>query len=374
MNFKEIEQCAKCGLCLAACPIYKELILERYSPRGKVQLASFYEKGDLELSDSYRESFSKCLLCGACKLTCPGGIDPNAIVEQMRKEIVSKKGLDDKQKGLVQSLLEHHNISGEDNEERGDWREYLEDLPDHGYLREQAEIVFFVGCVSSFYPMVQKIPQNMVRIMERAGADFTILGGQEYCCGYPLIGAGLPDKAGELMDHNIRKIKDTNAEKIVFSCPTCYLTWKQTYDTDIELLHTTQFIHSLIKEGRLRFRDMGEIKVTYHDPCDLGRKGGIFGPPRRIIESIPSLNLVEMANNRMNSICCGGGGNLETDAEDLVEILAQKKVDDIKESGVDMVVSACQQCVRTIATRARRQKTDLKVMDITELVCQAMEY
>ena len=180
------------------------------------------------------------------------------------------------------------------------------------------------------------------------------------------------EKAEACIQHNLQAVEKMGAEKLVFSCPSCYRTWKERYDTDIQMAHTTQFIDSLIQEGRLHLKDLGEKKVTYHDPCDLGRKGGIFDPPRRIIESIPSLTLIEMANTGINSICCGGGGNLETSDQDLAGLIAQERINEIRETGADLVVSSCQQCVRTIATRARRQRLDLEVMDITELVCRAL--
>ena len=114
------------------------------------------------------------------------------------------------------------------------------------------------------------------------------------------------------------------------------------------------------------------MKVTYHDPCDLGRNAGIFEAPRQIIEAIPGLTLIELENNRTGSVCCGGGGNLESTAADLVEKLAQEKIAEIQRTRADILVTSCQQCVRTIATRARRQKIHLKAMDITELVVQAL--
>ena len=113
--------------------------------------------------------------------------------------------------------------------------------------------------------------------------------------------------------------------------------------------------------------------VTYHDPCDLGRNSGVFEEPRNVIRSIPGVNLVELPHNRSLSMCCGGGGNVEMVDPDLSGQVAQMKIDEIQGTGADMVVSSCQQCLRTIATRARRQKIDLPVKDLTELVVEAME-
>jgi heterodisulfide reductase subunit D len=115
------------------------------------------------------------------------------------------------------------------------------------------------------------------------------------------------------------------------------------------------------------------VRVAYHDSCDLGRHGGVYDTPRKVLQSIPGVTLVELEHNRAGSLCCGGGGNLETASPDLAGKLAKAKIEEIQQSGADVVVTACQQCVRTIASSARRQRLDLKVMDISELVCKALE-
>jgi heterodisulfide reductase subunit D len=368
----EFDQCIKCGLCLATCPVGKELFLEKYTPRGKIQLAKRYAAGDLEISEHFRDIFAKCLLCGACSVTCPSGVELKEVLVGMREEIVRNRGLHPNVEPVVKSLLENHNISDEDNSERGDWRDDMADLPDHMYEKDRADIVYFVGCVASFFPMVQGIPQNLVRIMESAGVNFSILGGEEWCCGFPLIGAGDPDKLREMMDHNLDKVKELGAKAVVFSCPSCYRTWKEYYNTELELFHDTQFIKRLIEDGTIRLGELNKT-VTYHDPCDLGRNGGEFDAPRDILNSIPGLTLVEMENNRAKSVCCGGGGNLEMADVGLSGSVARKKIEEIQRTGAKTVVTSCQQCVRTIKGRVRRQKVDLDVLDITELVLKAME-
>jgi heterodisulfide reductase subunit D len=364
---EEFSQCNKCGLCLAACPVCKELLLEKYSPRGKIQLARYYSQGDLALTDHYRDIFSKCLLCGACGVACPSGVDLQEVFLAMRERITEGRGLHPRMEKLVRSLQEHHNISGEDNEERGDWREDLSKVPAHMYEKERAEVVYFVGCVASFFPMVQGIPRNLVRIMESADVDFAILGGQEWCCGFPLLGAGVPYEMEALRAHNLDRVKALGAESLVFSCPSCYRTWDEHYGTDLQLFHSTQFMEKLIREGALALKEMNRT-VTYHDPCDLGRNGGVFDAPRRILESIPGLTLVELEKNRSLSVCCGGGGNLETADPGVSGRVAANKIEEIQKTGADTVVTSCQQCVRTIRSKARREKIDLEVLDITDLV------
>jgi len=368
---EEFDQCIKCGLCLATCPVCKELLLEKYTPRGKIQLARYYCRGDLGLSDHYRDIFSKCLLCGACSVTCPSGVDLKKVFVRMREQIADKRGLHPTMERVVQSLISDHNISHEDNSERGEWRELIKALPEHMYQKDRAEVVYFVGCVASFFPMVQTIPLNLVRIMESAHVDFTILAGEEWCCGFPLVGAGAPEKMQQLVVHNLEKVNAVGAKTLVFSCPSCYGNWIEYYDTELEIFHSTQFIERLLGDGAI---PLGEVRitVTYHDPCDLGRNGGVYDSPRRILRSIPGLTLVELEKNRSQSVCCGGGGNLEMADSDLSGAVAQKKIEEIQQTGAKTVVTSCQQCVRTIKSKARRQKIDLDVLDITELVVKAM--
>ena len=368
---EEFDQCIKCGLCLASCPVCKELLLEKYSPRGKIQLARYYSQGDLDLSEHYREIFAKCLLCGACSVTCPSGVDLKTVFVHMREQIVNKKGLHPGMERVVQSLLEKRNISDLDNLDRGEWRDFLEDLPEHMYEKKRAETVYFVGCVASFFPSVQSIPERLVQIFDAAQVDFAILGGDEWCCGFPLIGAGVPDKMQELMRHNLEKVQALGAQRVIFSCPSCYATWKEFYDSPVELYHSTQFLERLLSDGAIPLKEM-KTRVTYHDPCDLGRNSGVYEAPRSILKSIPGITFVELEKNQAQSVCCGGGGNLEMSDSDLSGTVAQNKIEQIQKTGAKTVVTSCQQCVRTIKSRVKRQKIDLDVLDITEVILQAM--
>jgi heterodisulfide reductase subunit D len=368
---EEFDRCIKCGLCQATCPVCKELFLEKYAPRGKVQLAKCYSRGDLDLSSSIRDIFARCLSCETCSATCPSGVDLKKVYKEMRAEIGSKTGLHPAMEEMVRAISAKHNISGEDNTERAGWIDQAKEVPEHRYQKNRAQVAYFVGCMSSFFPTVQKIPASLCQLMAAAKVDFTVLGGEEWCCGSPLLNAGVPEKMETLIEHNLERVKALGARSVFFSCPSCFRTWKEHYDTDLELLHDTQFIEKLIHDGVISFRRM-DMTVTYHDPCDLGRKGGVFDAPRQILRSIPGLTLVELENSRTKSVCCGGGGNLEMADPGLSGAVAQKKIEEIQRTGAKTVVTSCQQCVRTIKGQAGRQKVALDVMDITELVFQAM--
>jgi heterodisulfide reductase subunit D len=372
LSYDEVARCNKCGFCLPNCPVYLVEGKESAAPRGRNAITRAVIEGRLEWSEDIEKSIFTCLGCGACTAACFPKVQTRDLVLRDRECLVGE-GLYPKIADRVAKFLEEkHNISDDDNEERGEWRELIKELPEHAFEKAHAETIFFVGCVASFFPMAQKIPVNMSRIMDRAQVDFTILGGEEWCCGFPLIGAGMPDQMQRMVEHNLEKVKAVGAKEIVFTCPSCYHTWGHLYDTEVTLRHSSQMLDQMIQDGRIKLKEI-KAKVTYHDPCDLGRNSGVFEEPRRVLRAIPGIELVELPNNRQLSVCCGGGGNVEMVNPELSGKVAQMKLDQIKSTGADMVVSACQQCLRTIATRARRQKVDIVVKDLTELVMEAMD-
>ncbi len=371
LSYEEVAKCNRCGFCLPNCPVYRVEGKESASPRGRNAITRALIEGRLPLSEDTEASIFSCLGCGACTQVCLSGVATKDLIFRDRECQVGE-GLYPKIADRVARFIEsEHNISDDDNEDRGEWQELIKGLPEQAFEKDHAEVIFFVGCVASFFPMAQTIPAHMARIMEKGGVDFTILGGEEWCCGFPLIGAGMGDKMKALMDHNLQKVKDVGAQSIVFTCPSCYHTWKHLYQPDVTLLHASQMLDQMIKDGRIELKRL-DVTVTYHDPCDLGRNSGVFEAPRQVLKAIPGLNLVELANNRQLSVCCGGGGNVEMVNPDLSGRVAQMKLDEIAATGAHMVVSSCQQCLRTMATRARRQKIDLAVKDLTELVAEAM--
>ena len=205
---------------------------EGFTPRGRNAITRAVIEGELELTQDVAPAIFTCLGCGACTKACFPGIKTRDIVLSDRACLTEVQAHPKIFEKLAETLNQYHNISEDDNEGRAEWRKYLKGVPDEVLGKDRAEIVYFVGCVASFLPMAQKIPADLATIMYHAGLDFTILGGDEWCCGFPLLGAGMPDKVAALKNHNLEKLKSVGARQAVFSCPSCLHTWKHLYSPD----------------------------------------------------------------------------------------------------------------------------------------------
>ncbi|MBL7174143.1 MAG: (Fe-S)-binding protein, partial [Desulfobacteraceae bacterium] len=226
LSYDEVAKCNKCGFCLPSCPTYLVKKSEAYSPRGRNAITRFAIENSLDLNADTEKAIFTCLGCGACAAACLSSVQTKDLIFQNRECQVDRGFYPKVAKRLVKTLEESRNISDDDQDDRAEWQELIKDLPEDAFEKERSDILFFVGCVASFFPMVQKIPANMAKILQMAEVDFTILGGDEWCCGFPLVGAGMPEKLEELKKHNLQKVAEVGAKKIVFTCPSCLHTWK----------------------------------------------------------------------------------------------------------------------------------------------------
>ncbi len=364
--------CYQCATCSGSCPTAPAM---EYNPRRILHM--------LRLGLGERVLHSRaiwlCTSCYSCTARCPREIKITDAILGLRRLAV-ERGLDipPNMVTLRDTVTTQYNISGDDNATRLIWSDNLEgDLL--GFRgRRQAEVAFYVGCVASFYPMVYGIPQAMVQVMDRAGVDFAVLGGDEWCCGYPLFSAGMEGLMVDLMAHNVASVRDMGVKTLVTTCPSCHYTWSHLYSLldalplDFEVLHASQFLARLLEGGRLKLGSSEQV-VTYHDPCDLGRKSGIFDPPRQVIEAVPGVELREMDASREEALCCGGGGDVQIVDETVTATVASRRLGQAQRTGARVLLSACQQCKRTLMAAARRDRVRMRVMDVAEFVWQAME-
>ncbi|MBL7064974.1 MAG: (Fe-S)-binding protein [Anaerolineae bacterium] len=404
LSGQTIQLCYHCHKCTAGCPAAFAM---EYGPDRILRLIQFGQRERLLAS----RDIWLCLECEMCGAFCPNEIDIGEVMIAL-KEIAEETGyrvedcqelrelladylvqrpetvIDDRLctgigrlNSLSQTITTAHNISGDDNADRLIWSQNLERIPPGLEGKQGAETVYFVGCVASFFPRSYRVPQALASILDTSGVDFTTLGGQEWCCGYPLLSMGRLEQAKTLIRHNVAQVKQLGASRVVFACPSCYHMWKFVYpkvlgeEIGLEILHATELLDELIAQGDIELGEMA-LRVTYHDPCDLGRKSHVFEAPRRVLQSIPGLTFVEMSSSGQISECCGGGGNLESFDPDVVSEVSLRRIDRACEIDAQVITSACQQCERTLTAAVRKHKearrARVRVMDVTELVWKAI--
>lgn len=362
-------RCNKCGFCQATCPFYQSTQEESTVARGRLRLVKAVREGDLSVSDGYIRSIFDCFSCGACSSTCPSGVPVEELLVQARTELAREGLLPEVLAQLGQTIMSTGNLTGEESDARLSWSQNLEFTPRQG---GQHDLLYFVGCVSSLFPQAYGLPKSMVGLLEWAQEDYAVLGGEEICCGYPLFVSGLEDEARQVARANLQKVRDMAASRVITTCPSCYRAWRELYprllgeDLDIEIVHATEWL----VEADLPLKGI-QKRVSYHDPCDLGRACGIYEPPREFLSSLEGLELVEMPYTRAEALCCGGGGNMESLDPPASRSVAEMRLKQASTAGAELLVTACPQCKRTLAT-ARSSEVRVPVMDIVEVAWRSL--
>ena len=363
----KLRSCVQCGTCSATCPTAYAM---DYSPRQLWRMVQLGMRDEVLNS----QTFWLCTTCKACQVRCSQGIDLMNVMIALKEYAFSNDiNVPEEIKAFGETISVSYNISGDDNHNRQIWSHNLGRIPPGVEpRRERAEVLYFIGCVSSFYPRGYGIPQSLVRIMDRVQTEFTTVGGDEWCCGYPLYIAGMTDQMVKFARHNVEQARAIGAKKVVFTCPSCYYAWAALYPefvdlSGIQLQHASEFLADLLVRDRVPLGPV-EQRVTYHDPCDLGRKSEVYDAPREVLARIPGLEFCEMSASRENALCCGGGGDVEVADQDVPIGVAARRLAQVQATGAKYVVSACQQCKRTLQDGARQNRIRVRAMDLTELV------
>jgi len=237
---------------------------------------------------------------------------------------------------------------------------------------KKAPTLYFVGCTTAYRR--PEIARATLKILKKAKVDFTVMN-DEICCGSVFFRAGLTDFAIELAKSNLENIRKTGADTVITSCAGCYRMIKLDYPTllgpiNFKVLHTVELLSNLIKSGDIKFETKDKLKVSYHDPCHLGRHCGIYEEPRKTLEKIPNTEIVEMEWAKDKSYCCGAGAGLKALAEDLAVSIARKRLDDAVGRGAEVIVSACPFCKHNLLDSARKYNVKIEVKDIAEIVAE----
>ncbi|MFM8322913.1 MAG: (Fe-S)-binding protein [Chloroflexota bacterium] len=390
----QLDACTRCGICAAACPFYAatkdpqttpiwklDLLRRAYEQRstllGKLKLRLGLEKPiQAEDLEHWRDlNFSACSTCNRCSVTCPMGIAVGPLLHELRDRLADAGAVPENLKRMRSTLLKNDNVFGFPSDERAGWVDYMDEPPDDLYQRPKAEVVYFVGCVSSFAPRAQRIAEAFVHILDSAGVNFTILGGAEACCGFPLRSAGMLHDAEALIRKNVAAVWASGAKTVVFTCPACRLMWLEEYRArlpGVRLLHSSELMAELIEQGQLALKEF-PTSITYHDPCDLARTGGVFDAPRAVLGAIPGVELREVDERRQSGLCCGGGGDVEMVNPAGVKQVGLATAEKLSRPGAAFLATACPQCTRVLEEGMKKARPEMKVLDITEIVARSLD-
>jgi Fe-S oxidoreductase len=362
--------CFQCGKCDAVCPWNR---VRKFSMRKLIRQATF------GLTEIENEEMWRCTTCGKCVQQCPRGVNQIEVGVSARRIATEFDVFPTAVKsvgGVSASLTAEGNPLSEERAKRADWAKGLGVKT----FNEEMEILYFPGCYLSYDPRLKKVAAATTNILKKAGVDFGILGTKENCCGESIRKTGNEDLFKRLAKENIKTFIDNGVKKILVSSPHCYHTFKNEYSefmVDFEVVHITQYIHELIEEGRLEIKAEYAKKVTYHDPCYLGRHNDVYDEPRQALKKIPGLELYEMPDSRENSLCCGGGGGRIWMETIKGERFSDLRIDQAAELGADVLVTACPYCIShfedsRLALQDRKGEGVLEVKDITEIIADVI--
>ncbi len=359
--------CFQCGLCDVVCPWNR---VRQFSIRKIIREATF------GLTEIDGEDIWRCTTCGRCPDRCPRGvkqIDVGVSLRRVASEYEVFPASVKSARSARASIISEGNPLQGVREKRADW---AKDLPVKTF-EEGMELLYFVGCYLSYDPRMKKVAVATAELLNKAGINFGILGAQENCCGESIRKTGSEEVFKRLAKDNIKAFIDNGVKKILVSSPHCYHTFKNEYPefmVDFEIIHISQFLMELIETGKLKLGNAYAKKVTYHDPCYLGRHNQIYNEPRKVLNSVPGLELVEMPDTGKNSLCCGGGGGRIWMDTPLQERFSDLRLKQAKANEADVLVTACPYCVTNFEESRLNLEYDdiLEVKDITEIVREAI--
>ncbi len=355
--------CFQCGICDTVCPWNK---VRDFSMRKIIREAVF------GLNEVEGEDIWRCTTCGTCPQQCPRGVKQIDISVALRRVATEYELFPQSVRSARTaraSLISEGNPLQGDRKKRSEWANGLSVKT----YEEGMEALYFVGCYLSYDPRMKKVAVATANILNKAGVEFGILGSQENCCGESIRKTGSEEVFKRLAKENIKTFIDNGVKKVIVSSPHCYHTFKNEYPefmVNFEVVHMSQYLLELINDGRLELTGTWDKKVTYHDPCYLGRHNEVYDEPRDLLKKVSGLELDEMEASRKSSLCCGGGGGriwMDTPQEERFSDIRLKQA---KETGAKVLATCCPYCITNFEeSRLNLEYEDvLEVKDIVEIV------
>jgi len=362
--------CMHCGTCTTVCPSAE---IVDYSPRLILRHLAL----DRATTVGVDESSWDCVTCDICTEQCPRGIGILYVIKSIRRRVVDADLMPRIFKKAIGNLQKEGNIWGGKREERLEWTGEIK-IPAY---QQDHEYCLFNCCTTTYDTSSHKRSERggvaLLRLLEHARVSYGTLGTKESCCGDITDKIGAVEVTDDLKSKNTEMFQEAGVSKILAVSPHCLNTFSKDYEglKDVEKIHYTELFDQLIQSGKVNPVNSLDLKVTYHDPCYLGRYNNVYEAPRRILHSIPGLKLVEMRNNRDRSFCCGGGGGGIWAGTPGKESMGEIRIKEAMDTGAEVIATACPYCIRMLSDAIGKLGVEdkIKVQDVAELLCQSVD-
>jgi len=414
-----VARCARCSYCkwipfanvqnwrfAKGCPSVEYNKFQSFAAGGRLAATLSFLEGRSSCTEGFQKIVYSCLMDGMCDVACKVGrynMEPLEVMRELRYRMVELGQYMPEHAILVDSLRQNDNTMCEPKANRGQWAEGLDVK---NVTAEQCDVVFHAGCRYSYDKDLWNVPRTAVSLLKKAGVNIGIMGKDETCCGGRVNDMGFAGELTKYAESTIQAWKSAGVKEVVTSCADCFHSFIRLYPalgSKIKVYHTVEYIEKLIKEGKIKFSKEIPMTVTYHDPCHLGRRGesyipwngkeikmrgqiicydppkprysgsrGVYEAPRNVLKSIPGVELIEMTRIREYAWCCGAGGGVPEAYPDFSSWVAGERIAEANSTGANMLVTACSRCERNFKDAVEKNHEKIKVMDIVELVQQAI--
>ncbi len=365
---EDTHRCMRCGFCRIKCPTYDFIGWESGSPRGRMQQLYAILRERIAPTSYVYDRLMKCTTCGYCEWRCPSGVKTTDAIEAGRAELQERGFKLEKHYEAGMKIMETGNPYGYSREKKILWKS-------EPSSSRRPQTLLFSGCTHPYTS--PSALRDAYQVLRRIGVNVSSLGDREPCCGSFLLRTGQRRPFEDYVSDEMMILNNPSFEKIVTLCPGCYKTLSREVvprflNHDIETFHFASFIEMLLdRTPNLRFKRVNQT-VTYHDPCHLGRHMGIFEEPRKILESLPGVKLVEMAHNRNLAICCGSGGGVRSAYAEMASEMAKLRLKEAEDTGADLLVTSCPFCEKAFRDVSQESDGTPRVIDLAELLWTAL--
>jgi Fe-S oxidoreductase len=414
---RDMDMCIRCSVCkfiplemikgyrhVNVCPSITKYNFHAYSGGGRLNMAVAMLDKRIEYTNKLLEIIYDCQMCGACDISCKNVMDMEVLepLNEVRIKCIEDGYTVPVLDRVMDNLRKHGTMVPDEKFRRGQWAEGIDVK---NITKVRSGVIYYAGCRTCSGKTLWKVARATVILLQKAGVDVGIAHEHESCCGGRAYQMGYKEDFLRQAKHNMEQFRKSGAAVLVTGCSDCYHAFKVLYDKfgmrgDLEVLHTTEYLDRLIKADKIKPTNELPTRVTYHDPCHLGRLGeryihwegkevpghirifdppkeyrrgtyGIYEPPRDILRSIPGLKLIEMDRTKEYAWCCGAGGGVKETNPEFALWAAKERIREAEATGAEAIVTACPGCEQSLKDAIKDNRSVLKVYDIVELLDKA---